>query len=133
VKALAMARKSLSFSGGRIFSCYTINQPPHKSAEHQVIERRSDNEVCDARARQFTRLIMITARKHASSTTRDRQIGITVGKDGSVHNINVIKSLGKGLDEKAVAAVQQWRFETLLKDGQPIETTAEVTINFRLY
>jgi protein TonB len=61
------------------------------------------------------------------------RLGFTVAKDGSVHNINVIKSLGKGLDEKAVAAVEQWRFEPVVKDGQPVETTLQVNITFRLY
>jgi periplasmic protein TonB len=33
-----------------------------------------------------------------------------VGIDGAASNIKVVRGLGQGLDEKAVACVGQWRF-----------------------
>jgi TonB family protein len=45
----------------------------------------------------------------------------------------VQRSLGMGLDEKAIEAVRQWRFEPAKKDGQPVPVMINVEVNFRLY
>ena len=37
-------------------------------------------------------------------------LGIEVWEDGLAHNIRVLRSLGLGLDEKAIEAVKQWKF-----------------------
>ena len=47
-------------------------------------------------------------------------------------NIQVLEPLGFGLDEKAIAAVETWRFRPAVKDGQPVEVAATVEVNFRL-
>lgn len=60
-------------------------------------------------------------------------LSLTVGTDGLPHDINVEKKLGYGLDEKALEAVQQWKFQPALKDGQPFEKRIEVTVSFHLY
>ena len=52
--------------------------------------------------------------------------------DGKVHNIRVLHSLGLGLDDKAVAAVSQWKFKAATKDGKPVPVAASVEVNFRL-
>jgi TonB family protein len=57
---------------------------------------------------------------------------VTVGTDGLLTNIRVVKSLGKGLDEKAVEAVQKWKFEPGMKDGQPVAVELAVEVDFRL-
>jgi hypothetical protein len=45
----------------------------------------------------------------------------------------ISRSLGMGLDEKALAAVRQWKFEPALKDGRPVPVQINVEVNFRLY
>lgn len=40
--------------------------------------------------------------------------------------------LGLGLDEKAVEAVSQWRFQPATVNGQPLRVRAVVEVNFRL-
>lgn len=56
-----------------------------------------------------------------------------VGTDGRTHEIRVERSLGMGLDEKAIEAVRTWRFEPARKNGQAVAVQVNVEVNFRLY
>jgi TonB family protein len=47
-------------------------------------------------------------------------LGVTIGHDGSLQNVQVKKSLFPSLDESAIAAIHKWRFEAAMKDGQPV-------------
>jgi TonB family protein len=58
---------------------------------------------------------------------------IEVGADGVIRNVEIVKPLGLGLDEKAVEALRQWRFQPAEKDGQPVAVKATIEMNFRLY
>lgn len=58
---------------------------------------------------------------------------LVVGPDGKAHDIQVVRSLGMGLDEKAIAAVQTWRFDPGRKDGTPVSVQLRVDVNFRLH
>ncbi len=58
---------------------------------------------------------------------------VVVGPDGKPHDIRVQRTLGMGLDEKAIEAVRQWKFEPAKKDGQPVAVQINVEVNFRLY
>jgi TonB family protein len=55
-----------------------------------------------------------------------------VGEDGLARDIHVTRALGDGLDEKAVEALQRWRFEPATKDGKPVPTRTSVEMTFRL-
>jgi TonB family protein len=57
---------------------------------------------------------------------------IEVDPSGRATNIQVRRSLGLGLDDKAVAAVSQWKFKAGTKDGKPVTVAASVEVNFRL-
>jgi TonB family protein len=59
-------------------------------------------------------------------------LSIVVNADGRADNIKVIKSLGMGLDEKAIEAVERWRFRPGTKDGVPVRVRAQIEVNFRL-
>ena len=59
-------------------------------------------------------------------------LALIVGPNGWPYDIKVSKSLGKGLDEKAIEAVQQWRFKPATKNGQPVSVAINVEIQFRL-
>jgi TonB family protein len=59
-------------------------------------------------------------------------LSLEVGADGLAHNIQVVRGLGLGLDEKAVEAVQQWTFKPGMKDGEPVPVRASIEVNFRL-
>lgn len=58
---------------------------------------------------------------------------VVVGRDGRPRDIRVQRSLGMGLDEKAVEAIRQWRFEPGRKDGIPVAVQVNIEVNFRLY
>ncbi len=57
---------------------------------------------------------------------------VEIGPDGVPTNIRVQRSLGLGLDEKAIEAVKQWRFKPGAKDGTPVPVSATIEVNFRL-
>ncbi len=57
---------------------------------------------------------------------------IEVSPDGRATNIRVQRSLGLGLDEKAIEAVKQWKFKPGYKNGQPVTVAAQIEVNFRL-
>lgn len=42
-----------------------------------------------------------------------------------------MRALGMGLDEKAIEAVRQWRFQPTTKEGVAVPTTATLEVNFR--
>ncbi len=60
-------------------------------------------------------------------------VTLVVGTDGKPHDIRVQRSLGLGLDEKAIEAVNLWKFEPGKKDGTPVATIINVEVQFRLY
>lgn len=60
-------------------------------------------------------------------------LNVTVGTDGLPYNLCVAKATGSGLDEKAVEAVKQWKFEPGTKDGLPVPIRLSVETTFRLY
>ena len=58
---------------------------------------------------------------------------LVVGKDGRPYDIHVRKSLGMGLDERAMEAVKNWRFRPATLNGQPVDARIAVEVNFHLY
>jgi len=59
-------------------------------------------------------------------------LSLIVDENGKAVAIKVAKSLGLGLDEKAIQAVEKWRFKPGMKDGKPVPVIASVEVNFRL-
>ena len=59
-------------------------------------------------------------------------LSVEIWEDGKAHNIRVLQGLGYGLDENAVEAVEQWRFEPGTKDGQPVRVRAQIIVRFTL-
>jgi TonB family protein len=58
---------------------------------------------------------------------------LVVGPDGKPRDIRVARTLGLGLDEKAIEAVRSWRFEPARKDGKPVAVQVNIEVNFHLY
>jgi TonB family protein len=59
-------------------------------------------------------------------------VKLVVGPDGLVQSPSVVKAIGMGLDEAALAAVQQWKFKPGTKEGQPVPVFAQIEVTFRL-
>ena len=57
---------------------------------------------------------------------------VTVDPAGRVTNPHVLRSLGLGLDEKAIEAVKKWKFKPGYKNGRPVPVSAEIEVSFRL-
>jgi TonB family protein len=60
-------------------------------------------------------------------------LGLVVDSSGRPRDVRVARSLGMGLDEKAIEAVRQWKFEPAKKDGSPVAVQINVEVSFRLY
>jgi TonB family protein len=56
----------------------------------------------------------------------------TIGTDGTAQNMQVIRGLGLGLDEEALQAISQWKFNPGTQNGQPVPVMATIEVNFRL-
>jgi TonB family protein len=56
-----------------------------------------------------------------------------VGADGKPRDIRVQRGLGMGLDQKAIEAVKQWKFDPATKDGRAVAVQINVEVSFKLY
>lgn len=59
-------------------------------------------------------------------------LAVAINESGSVDAVKVVRSLGHGLDESAMDAVKQWKFEPIDKNGNPIAVQIEVETTFSL-
>jgi TonB family protein len=60
-------------------------------------------------------------------------LSLIVGADGVPRDIRVARSVGLGLDEKAIETVKTWKFDPGTKDGKPVATYATIEVAFHLY
>lgn len=59
-------------------------------------------------------------------------ISALVTERGEIQDIHVVRPAGKGLDEKALEAVRQYKFAPALRWGIPVEHRITIEVNFRL-
>jgi periplasmic protein TonB len=64
--------------------------------------------------------------------TGDVVLEIVVKRDGSVGEVTVLQGRGAGLDQRAIAAVRQWRFSPARRRGEPVDVLVEVAVEFTL-
>jgi TonB family protein len=62
----------------------------------------------------------------------DVVLEIVVRRDGSVGEVTLLQGLGAGLDQRAIAAVRQWRFDPARRRGTPVDVIVEVAVEFTL-
>jgi TonB family protein len=56
-----------------------------------------------------------------------------IGEDGKPSEIAVVRPIGFGLDENAVAAIQKASFQPATKGGQQVAETLDLAVVFRIY
>ena len=87
-----------------------------------------------------TRPVEITFKPNPLYTAEARSLKIegevllemSFGANGSLQVNRVVKGLGHGLDETAIAAASKIRFKPALRAGQPVDSTAIVHVVFQL-
>jgi TonB family protein len=62
----------------------------------------------------------------------DVVLEIVVRRDGSVGNVRVQRTLGAGLEQKAIEAVRQWRFSPARRQGVAVDVVVNVSVEFKL-
>jgi len=62
-------------------------------------------------------------------------VSVIVDANGNPQDVHVVRTLGMGLDEKAVEAVQKYKFKPAieLKSGKAVPVPIAVEVRFRLY
>lgn len=56
----------------------------------------------------------------------------TIDREGAVKDVELLRGLGLGLDEAAIAAVSQWMYTPTFYNGRPVEILLTVTVQFQL-
>ena len=59
-------------------------------------------------------------------------LSVVVDEKGNPKELKVMRALGLGLDQKAIEAVEKWKFRPGLKDGHAVPVFATIEVNFRL-
>ena len=54
----------------------------------------------------------------------------TIAVDGTVRDVQVVKSISPEIDNAAMEAVRQWLFDGTLLNCQPVEVTMNVSLDF---
>jgi TonB family protein len=98
-----------------------IQKPVYKAGNGVTPPR-----LIDAPAPEFSKE---ARRQHIGGTV---ELAITVTSEGKVTRMRVLKSLGYGLDEKAIDAVRRWKFQPGSKDGKPVSVAIAVGVSFQL-
>src|SRR5215471_2629170 len=71
-------------------------------------------------------------------TARERKVEGTVTVEGAfdvngcMKIVRIIKTIGFGLDENALAALRSWRFSPAKRNGEPVEALAQIDIDFSI-
>lgn len=60
-------------------------------------------------------------------------IQLIVDRYGNPQDIEVVRHLGMGLDEKAIEAVRQYKFRPAMFQGHPVAVQMIINVNFHLY
>lgn len=60
-------------------------------------------------------------------------VSLIVDARGLPERVRVVRSLGMGLDEKAIEAVKQYKFKPAQLAGKPVPVEVQIEVNFQIY
>ena len=58
---------------------------------------------------------------------------LQVDEHGRPSHVRVLRGIGMGLDQKAIAAVERYRFRPAMEDGHPVRVEMQVDVDFRIF
>jgi TonB family protein len=92
-------------------------QPPEGTSMPRVLQRTEPEYTKEALDAKLEGFVVLSA---------------TITTDGTASDIQLVKGLGLGLDEKAIECLKEWRFSPAFRNGEPKPTKASVEIRFKL-
>jgi protein TonB len=60
-------------------------------------------------------------------------VNLIVDPQGRPQNVHILRGVGMGLDDKALAAVKQYRFKPAIENGKPVPVELNVEVNFQIF
>jgi protein TonB len=60
-------------------------------------------------------------------------VNLVVDAKGNPQNVHVLRGVGMGLDEKAIEAVRQYRFNPAIEGGKPVPVEVNIEVNFQIF
>jgi periplasmic protein TonB len=60
-------------------------------------------------------------------------VNLWVDEKGNPTHVRVVRGIGLGLDEKALAAVKLYRFKPAMESGRPVMVEMNVEVNFQIF
>jgi TonB family protein len=119
-----VALLALAAAGGAACLGLCLNEDPPRvytvedgATAPRVIDRSAPDYTDQARMARLTGTVVVK---------------LIVEQDATLRDVHVSKSLGMGLDEKALEAVKTWQFMPGTMDGKPVAVLTTVAVNFQL-
>jgi TonB family protein len=108
--------------------------PPgfHKAEGEKDVFRVDGKEVRAPRARYTPEPSFSEAAKKAG-LQGSVLLDSVIDQNGRVARSNIVRPLGLGLDEQAIATVKTWRFKPATKDGHPVAVEINIEVQFNLF
>jgi TonB family protein len=119
--------------------------PGTEATEHAYLELRRSDFTANEHAYRFDeggakapRAIFTPEPEYSEEARRERFQGIVVlnvvvDKAGNISRIKLVRSLGHGLDQKAMEKVASWRFDPGTHNGEPAAVEMNIEVDFRLH
>ena len=60
-------------------------------------------------------------------------VGLIIDANGHPQSVHVLRGIGLGLDEKAVEAVQKYKFKPAMENGHAVPVQMQVEVNFQIF
>jgi protein TonB len=60
-------------------------------------------------------------------------VSLIIDENGNATHVRVVRGVGMGLDENAIAAVRQDKFRPAMKDGKPVKVQLNMEVNFQIF